>query len=142
MPPWGPRAARQSKYSNLGRKTRQDGRDAKAIWSRKLRDKPGMSVSLEILAPLLSLAFVLVGTQVVVALTSALRTREYRNFEDRSAGPLRDEFAIPPTSDKSEAEDRRRMFSPLLDGAHSRTNATQTSYHNAVARSTGALAVA
>src|SRR6202007_1173646 len=66
---------------------------------------------------------------------------DFRLFEDKSSGVIAKQFPIP-TIDPSPAEERRRFLSPLLDKAHQAANNAQTSYHNAVIRSAGCLALA
>jgi hypothetical protein len=100
-----------------------------------------VGVPVELVAPVVALAIVVAGMQFAVAITDAIRTRLYRTFEDQSLTALEAEFLIP-TFDDSQAEQRRRAYSPDLTEVHNRTNALQTGYHNAVARSTGALVVA
>jgi hypothetical protein len=51
-------------------------------------------------------------------------------------------YYLPPTIHPSAAEEQLRSLSSLLGKAHKAANAAQTSYHNAVVRSAGCLALA
>ncbi len=93
------------------------------------------------MAPLIAMVVTLVGMEAAVVLTGAIRSHDYRLFEDKSSESLAKQFPIP-TIDRSAAEERRRSLSPFLYRAHRAANAAQTRYHNAVVRSAGCLALA
>jgi hypothetical protein len=90
----------------------------------------------EILAPLAALAITAIAAYVAVILTSLLRRRDYRRFEDRSQGNLARRYPMPC------ADQRREALGALLRPLHQATNRAQTSYHNAVVRSAGCLFLA
>ena len=94
-----------------------------------------------VLAPFIALAITFAAMQGAVALTGAIRRRDYRLFEDRTRDSFARQFPIP-TLDKSPAEDRRKALARFLDKIHQAANAAQTRYHNAVVRSAGCLVVA
>jgi hypothetical protein len=79
--------------------------------------------------------------QAAVALTNAIRSHDYRLFEDSGSKELAERFPIPRI-DGSTAEEWRRSSSALLDRAHQTANSAQTYYHNAVIRSAACLALA
>jgi hypothetical protein len=84
------------------------------------------------LAPLIALFITLAFMQATVVLTNAVRKHDYRLFEDLSQEKFAQLFPIP-SAQCSQAEVRRKAFSPLLVTAHEFANAQQTIYHNAVA---------
>lgn len=94
-----------------------------------------------VIAPLIAVVITFAAMQAAVALTGAIRNHDYRLFEDKSSDALAKQFPLP-TIDPSVAEERRRSPSPFLDKAHRAANVAQTSYHNAVVRSAGCLALA
>ena len=98
-------------------------------------------MSWSVLAPLIAFAITFVGMQVAVALTGLMRRRDFRLFEDRSKESFARQFPIPANG-QSAAEERRKALSRSVDKIHQAANAAQTSYHNAVVRSAGCLAVA
>jgi hypothetical protein len=87
------------------------------------------------------LVITLVAKQLAVRVTGAIRKHDYRHFEDKSSDAIAKQFPIPAI-DPSPAEERRRSLSPLLDRVHQGANDAQTSYHNAIVRSAGCLALA
>jgi hypothetical protein len=93
------------------------------------------------LAPLIAVAILFALVEAEVALTGAVRRHDFRRFEDRSRASFARKFPLPKV-EPSRAEERRKAVSPFLKTMHNATNAAQTTYHNAVARSTGCLAVA
>jgi hypothetical protein len=100
-----------------------------------------VGASWEVIAPLIAMAITLAAMQAAVALTGAIRSRDYRRFEDKSSEALAEQFPMP-TADQSAADERRRAISPFVGEAHKAANAAQTSYHNTVVRSAGCLALA
>jgi hypothetical protein len=98
-------------------------------------------VSWEVIAPLIAIVITLAAMQAAVALTGAIRSHDYRRFEDQSGNALAEQFPIS-TIDPSPAEERRRSLSPFLEKVHLGANRAQTVYHNAVVRSAGCLALA
>jgi hypothetical protein len=98
-------------------------------------------VSWEVLAPFIAFAITFVAMEAAVALTGAIRRRDYRLFEDRSKESFARQFSIP-TIGQSAAEEPRKALAQFLDKIHQAANAAQTRYHNAVVRSAGCLGVA
>jgi hypothetical protein len=93
-----------------------------------------------LIAPLLALAVVIVTMQLFVALAGAIRSRDYRRFENRSAERIRKEFHLP-RPDSRTGEERRDAFAAHVDKLHETANRAQTVYHDAVARSSACLAL-
>lgn len=101
-----------------------------------------MCVNWQWLAPLLALIITLIAMQTAVVLTGAIRTRNYRRFENKNKAAIARQFSLPPGIPSSQAEERRRALSPFVTASHQTANAAQTVYHNAVARSVGSLVIA
>jgi hypothetical protein len=95
----------------------------------------------ELALPFIALAIVLLVMEAAVLLTNAIRSHDFRRFEDKSESGNTQSFPLP-ASDGSEADNRRKAMSPLLRSAHEGANAAQTVYHDAVVRSAGCLALA
>jgi hypothetical protein len=100
-----------------------------------------MGASWGVFAPLIAIVITFVAIQAGVFLTDALRSHDYRLFEDQSRDSLARRFPLP-TVDPSTAEEHRRSLSALLDRAHKSASKAQTSYHKAVVRSAGCLGLA
>jgi hypothetical protein len=100
-----------------------------------------MSVPWELLAPFIALAITAAAMQAAVALTGALRTRDFYRFEGSSRESLARQFPLT-TIDQSSADDRRKAITPFLDAVHKAANTAQTRYHNVVARGAGCLVTA
>jgi hypothetical protein len=85
------------------------------------------------LAPFIALAVTFAAAQAAVVPTGAVRSRDYRRFEDKSSECLARRFPLP-TLDPSTGEERRKLLSPFLATAHKAASAAQTTYCNAAAR--------
>ena len=90
-------------------------------------------VSWGMLAPFIALAVTFAAAQAAVVPTGAVRSRDYRRFEDKSSECLARRFPLP-TLDPSTGEERRKLLSPFLATAHKAASAAQTTYCNAAAR--------
>jgi hypothetical protein len=98
-------------------------------------------VSWSVLSALIALAITFVAMQSGVVVIGTIRRRDYHRFEDSSKDIFADQFPIS-TIDQSPAEGRRKTLAPSVDTAHKTANAAQTTYHNAVVRSSSCLVVA
>jgi hypothetical protein len=75
-----------------------------------------MGVSWGMLAPFIALAITIAAMQAAVVLTGAIRSHDFRRFEDQSRDCLARRFPFP-TIAPSAAEERRKSLSPFLDKA-------------------------
>ena len=100
-----------------------------------------MNVPWGILAPLIAVVITFAAMQGAVALTDAIRRRDYRRFEDQNESAVALRFPLPTIS-PSAADQQRKTLSPFWDIAHKAAGSAQTTYHNAVVRSAGCLVLA
>ena len=94
-----------------------------------------------VLPPVAASLVTAIAMKAAVRLAGTIRRHDYRMFEDQSSEEIARRFSVPPTNG-SPAENVRRSLATLLDRHHQAANSGQTSYHNAVVRSAGCLAVA
>src|SRR5262249_3895586 len=102
--------------------------DRRSIEGREAEE--AMSSFWEWLAPCVALMATLVAMQAAVAVTGAIRRRDYRLFENKSHEHFARQFPLAAI-ERSPAEECLKALSLFVETAHKAANAAQTTYHNA-----------